>query len=421
MNVGMVTTGEIVGHYRIEEELGGGTFGTVFRARDVRLDREVAIKILHHQDSEDEIELGRILQEGRAASALNHPNICAIYNAGEEDGLHYIAMEYVEGWTLAELIEADPLPVAKALDYVAQMAAALGHAHSRGIIHRDLKASNVVITADNYAKLLDFGLARRLDTQKLRAATHSRQSLGEFGGLAGTLAYMAPEVLRGKPATAASDLWSLGAMFYQMLTGALPFKGGTPFELSLAIMVEAPPPLPAELPHAVRSIVERCLEKDPGKRFRSGEELAQRLEATRAQLEGPAERSTRPFRRPKVLAAGAVLVAVLAAAVAWKWHERKAVTAVPPAITIVQPSTAQPAVPQSLPSAPSRPSPVSPSPKPARQYPGKPQVLVWVNTKTGVYHCPGTRWYKNTAGGTLMTQRQAQQQGYRPAASKPCE
>jgi serine/threonine protein kinase len=413
----MVATGEIFGHYRIEEKLGGGTFGTVFRARDVRLDREVAVKILHHEDSEDETELGRVLQEGRAASALNHPNICAIYDAGEEDGLHYIAMEYVEGWTLAELVEGGPLPVPKALDYVAQMAGALAHAHSRGIIHRDLKASNVVITADNQAKLLDFGLARRLGTQQLEVATQSRQSLGEVGGLAGTLAYMAPEVLRGKPPSASSDLWSLGAMFYQMLAGSLPFKGETPFELSLAIMVEAPPPLPPEVPRAVRAIVERCLEKEPEKRYRSGEELAESLEAARAELEGGGER--RPlFRRSRVLVAGAVLAAIMAAAVASRWYERKPPT-VPPAITVVQPSAAQPT--QNVPATAPAASAASPSPKPSRQYPGKPEILVWVNTKTRIYHCPGSRWYKNTADGALMPQRQAQQRGYRAAASKPCE
>jgi eukaryotic-like serine/threonine-protein kinase len=413
----MVATGEIFGHYRIEEKLGGGTFGTVFRARDVRLDREVAVKILHHEDSEDETELGRVLQEGRAASALNHPNICAIYDAGEEDGLHYIAMEYVEGWTLAELVEGGPLPVPKALDYVAQMAGALAHAHSRGIIHRDLKASNVVITADNQAKLLDFGLARRLGAQQLEVATQSRQSLAEVGGLAGTLAYMAPEVLRGKPASASSDLWSLGAMLYQMLAGSLPFKGETPFELSLAIMVEAPAPLPPAVPRAVRAIVERCLEKEPEERYRSGEELAESLEAARAELEGGGER--RPlFRRSRVLVAGAVLAAIMAAAVASRWYERKPPT-VPPAITVVQPSAAQPT--QNVPATAPAASAASPSPKPSRQYPGKPEILVWVNTKTRIYHCPGSRWYKNTADGALMPQRQAQQRGYRAAASKPCE
>ena len=421
----MVAAGEIFGHYRIEEELGGGSFGTVFRAHDIRLDREVAIKILHPTDSEGEAELGRVLQEGRAASALSHPNICAIYDAGEEDGLHYIAMEYVEGWTLAELVEAGPLPVEKALDYAAQMAAALGHAHSRGIIHRDLKVANVVITAENQAKLLDFGLARRLDPQTLEAATKSRQSLAEAGGLAGTLAYMAPEVLRGKPATAASDLWSLGAMLYQMVTGSLPFKGETSFELSLSIMVEDPPPLPHEIPHAVRGIVERCLEKDPEKRFSSGEELAERIEAARAEIEGPSER--KPYlRRTRIVAAAAVLTVVLAAGAAWKWYERRAGTIAPPPITAVQPSTAQPVAPKNAPTAAQNPSAATPttspsSSKPSRKYPGKPAILVWVNSKTGIYHCPGSRWYKNTADGVLMAQKQAQQRGYRPAASKPCE
>lgn len=188
----MPAPGKILGHYRVEEKLGEGSFGAVFRGEDLRLHRKVALKIPHLRGDADGEAWGRLLREGRAASALNHPNICAIYDIGEEEGLHYIALEYVEGRTMSDLIREGPLAPLTALSYAGQIAASLAHAHNRGFIHRDLKSSNVMITVEGQAKLLDFGLARRLDSQTIEAMTQSRQSLADIGSAAGTLCYMAP-------------------------------------------------------------------------------------------------------------------------------------------------------------------------------------------------------------------------------------
>jgi serine/threonine protein kinase len=280
----MPAPGEIFGHYRVEEKLGEGAFGVVFRGEDLRLHRKVALKIPRRCGNEDAEAWGRLLREARAASALNHPNICAIYDIGEVDDRNFIALEYVEGRALSDVIRDGLLPAPTALTYAGQMAAALAHAHSRGIIHRDLKAANVVITSEGQAKLLDFGLARRLDSQTIEALSQSRQSLADIGHAAGTLCYMAPEVLRGKPATVRSDLWSLGALLHESLCGKLPFQAETPFELSLAIMLEEPKALSPEVPAAARAVVAKCLQKEPTKRYENAEELLEALEKARAAL-----------------------------------------------------------------------------------------------------------------------------------------
>jgi tetratricopeptide (TPR) repeat protein/predicted Ser/Thr protein kinase len=297
----MVQPGEVVGRYRIEAKAGEGSFAVVFRARDVRLDRPVALKILRR--TEDKESWGRLLNEGRTASALNHPNICAVFDLGEEDDQQYIAMEYVEGRTLSAALAGGGLPVAVALDYALQMARALAHAHSRRVVHRDLKASNVMVTTEGEVKLLDFGLARRLHPRVIEAATQSRESLAEAGPLAGTLAYMAPEVLHGKAAGTASDIWSLGALLYEMLAGRRPFLGNTPFELSVAIMTQAPDPIAGGLPHGVGPLLHRCLDKDPKLRP-SSRELGKQIEAA---LSGAKARRWRPL----LVGGAAVLAAVL--------------------------------------------------------------------------------------------------------------
>jgi len=282
----MPVPGEIFGQYRVEEKLGEGGFGAVFRGEDLRLHRKVALKIPHRHGDEDAETWGRLLREARAASALNHPNICAIYDIGEVDDRNYIALEYVEGRRLGDVIRDGPLPALAALTYAGQIGTALAHAHSRGIIHRDLNASNVIITPEGQAKLLDFGLARRFDSQTIEALTQSRQSLADTGHAAGTLCYMAPEVLRGKPASVRSDLWSLGALLHQSLCGKLPFQAETPFELSLAIMLEEPQPLPPEVPAAARAVAAKCLQKEPANRFETAQQVVATLEEARAAIEG---------------------------------------------------------------------------------------------------------------------------------------
>lgn len=269
--------GQTLGHYRIEAELGAGGMGVVYRARDTRLERSVALKFVGERGT---AEAGaRLVREARAASSLNHPHICHIYEVGEAEGRAYIAMELVEGRPLSALVPAEGLPVEGVLRYGAQVADALAHAHERGIVHRDLKSANVVITPEGRAKVLDFGLAGRLPDQELAEATRSRAALTATHAVAGTLPYMAPEVLRGEPADARSDLWGLGVLLYEMAAGKLPFEGQTGFELSSAILREPPAPLPARVPAGLRAIIQRLLAKEPGQRYQRAGEVRAALEA----------------------------------------------------------------------------------------------------------------------------------------------
>ena len=269
--------GLTLGHYRIEAELGAGGMGVVYRARDTRLERSVALKFVGEQRT---AEAGaRLVREARAASSLNHPHICHIYEVGEAEGRAYIAMELVEGRPLSGLVPAEGLPIEGVLRYGAQIADALAHAHERGIVHRDLKSANVVITPEGRAKVLDFGLAQRLQPEQLAEATRSRASLTGEHTLAGTLHYIAPELLRGEPADARSDLWALGVLLYEMAAGKLPFEGQTGFELSSQILREPPAALPARVPAGLRAIIQRLLAKEPGQRYQRAGEIRAALEA----------------------------------------------------------------------------------------------------------------------------------------------
>jgi serine/threonine protein kinase len=204
-----LTRGTRLGSYEIESPLGEGGMGAVYKAHDPTLQRTVAIKVLAKQDEDAS---ARLLQEARAASALNHPHVCTIYEVGEHEGQAFIVMEHVEGKPLSALIPADGLPPESVIRYGTQIADALAHAHERGIVHRDLKSANVVITPEGRAKVLDFGLAARMPQADVEAVTKTQEAipLNNAGMLVGTLAYMAPEVLRGEAATARSDIWALG-------------------------------------------------------------------------------------------------------------------------------------------------------------------------------------------------------------------
>lgn len=271
--------GQTLGHYRIEAQLGAGGMGVVYRARDTRLERTVAVKLIGERLLPDAAARERLVREARTASALNHPHICTIFEVGEAGGHAYIAMEHVEGQPLSALVPAGGLPVEAVLRYGSQVADALAHAHERSVIHRDLKSANVVITSEGRAKVLDFGLAQRLRKQELEEATGSQLSLSEAGSGAGTLHYMAPEVLRGEAADARSDIWALGVLLYEMATGELPFKGQTGYELSSAILREPPAPLPARVSAGLRAIIQRCLAKEPGQRYQRASEVRAALEA----------------------------------------------------------------------------------------------------------------------------------------------
>jgi TolB-like protein/Tfp pilus assembly protein PilF len=294
-----VITGRRISHFRVLEQIGAGGMGEVYRARDEQLGRDVAIKVLAGESLNDVAAHARLLREARTASKLNHPHICTIHEVGESDGQAYIAMELVEGEPLSARLNRGTVPPAEVLRYGIQIADALAHAHKHGVIHRDLKCANVVITPEGRAKVLDFGLAKRLAGKGCGdGATRTMDSVTEAGKLVGTLAYMAPEQLRGQPADTRSDVWSLGVMLYEMTSGRRPFQGQTGFELSSAILNQPPPPLEPgpghTLPAGLGTVIAHCLEKEPGQRYQRSEEIRAALEALQSGTTLPARRARKP-------------------------------------------------------------------------------------------------------------------------------
>jgi serine/threonine-protein kinase len=270
--------GTRLGAYEIIGFIAAGGMGEVYRARHSVLGREVAIKTLGPSLA-DEAARRRLIREARHASSLSHPNICAIHDVGVADGLPFIVMAYVDGRPLNELLRHEVPPLRDALGYAIRIADALAHAHEQGIIHRDLKSSNIVVDRAEKPIVLDFGLARRLPDG---ATTRSHGStLTAVDDLAGTLSHMAPEVLRGERADARSDIWSLGVLLYELVTGALPFRGRTSFETSSAILGEPAQPLGMRVPLVLRLVIDRCLTKDPGGRYQRVADVRDALDAIR--------------------------------------------------------------------------------------------------------------------------------------------
>jgi TolB-like protein len=308
-------------HYRILGKLGAGGMGEVYRARDERHDRDVAVKVLPASTLDDPTARARLVREAKAAAALNHPNICTVYEVGEADGQAYIAMELVEGHTLRATLADGALAPDLLVHCARQLAEALAHAHDRGVVHRDLKSGNVIVTPDRRVKVLDFGLAKRAAVPDLAdAVTELHVSLTQPGTAVGTLPYMAPEQLRGQPTQMTGDVWALGVVLYEMAAGTLPFKGQTSFELSSAILNDAPPPLGPEVPAAIRAVIERCLEKQPGGRFRSGGDVRTALDESHAgpsPVAQPAEVVVRFSRRRALWAGGAAALALGSGLAGW--------------------------------------------------------------------------------------------------------
>src|SRR5580658_5165138 len=241
-------TGKAFGHYRIQGQLGAGGMGVVYSAYDTVLERKVAIKVMGDRLLEDKTARDLLLHEARAASSLNHPNICTIHEVGDSDGEAYIVMEQVEGQPLSSLLGTNGLASDSVIRYGMQIADALSHAHEHGVIHRDLKSTNVVVTPQGRVKVLDFGLAARLRDTELQEAVSSKAPVTESRLIVGTLPYLAPELLRGEPAGALTDIWGLGVLLYEMASAKHPFRGRTAFELSSAILQEGPTPLPTNVP-----------------------------------------------------------------------------------------------------------------------------------------------------------------------------
>ncbi len=305
--------GRTLFHYRVLEKVGAGGMGVVYRAHDEKLDRDVALKVLPAGALADEAARKRFRQEALALSHLNHPNICTIYEIGEAEGQTYIAMEFVKGRPLSQIARGAGLAAETAVRYGAQIADALVHAHEGGVVHRDLKSSNVIVTPAGRAKVLDFGLARRLDEGRGEEATRTQSGLTGAGMVVGTLDYIAPEVLEGRPADGRSDIWALGVVLYEMVTGRLPFEGQTAFAVSSAILREPPAPLPERVPAGVRGVIQRCLAKEPAQRYQTAAEVRAVLEAASsgASVVAAAPLPTPTQRWVLAAAAAALLIAAL--------------------------------------------------------------------------------------------------------------
>ena len=271
--------GQVLGHYHVVSKIGEGGMGAVYRAHDEVLHRDVALKVVSKSSGFDQSASQNLLQEARASSGLSHPNICTIHEVGESEGELYIVMELVEGKSLRSLIGASGLPVESVLRYGVQIANALGRAHDRDIVHRDLKSANIVVTPEGLVKVLDFGLAKRVGGAVIEGPTRSFASSQDASLVSGTLPYIAPEVLRGEGTDHRSDLWALGVVMYEAASGHLPFEGRTGFEISSAIMRELPKQLGPPVPPGLWAIIQRCLAKEPMQRYQRAGEVQSALEA----------------------------------------------------------------------------------------------------------------------------------------------
>jgi serine/threonine protein kinase len=277
--------GQTVSHYRIQERLGEGGMGVVYKAIDTRLDRPVALKFLSEQLSRDAQALERFKQEARAASALNHPQICTIYDIGEYEGRPFIAMEYLEGQSLKERIQKGPMTTEELLDVSIQISGALEAAHARGIVHRDIKPANIFVTTQGHAKILDFGLAKLAPREAGLDASTTMGALQTVAGtVVGTVAYMSPEQARAEPVDARSDLFSMGVVLYEMATGRQAFAGPSVAVVYDSILNRSPAPpttLNTTIPTQLDYAIQKALEKDSRFRYQHCSELRSDLERLR--------------------------------------------------------------------------------------------------------------------------------------------
>ena len=322
----MLSPGDRLGHYEVVSPIGAGGMGEVYKARDTRLDRPVALKVLNARARGDEDGKRRFAQEARTVSALNHPHIVTIYDIGSQDGIDFIAMEYVAGENLARHINGSPMPVHRVLRYAGQIADALAAAHARAIVHRDLKPANIMITARDEVKLLDFGLAKlgertlSNDDPTMTVLPHT-----QVGTLVGTAAYMSPEQVEELPVGPEADVFAFGVVLYEMLTGMRPFQGNSKIATMTAILHTEPPPIQQTVPDApveLEHLVRLCLQKDPNRRPREMKDVRTALEGIQIFSNSGVLSSSRlqlipPRRGRKRLWIAAGALAVLIAAASW--------------------------------------------------------------------------------------------------------
>jgi serine/threonine protein kinase len=317
------TSGTKLGPYEILSPLGAGGMGVVYRARDERLERDVAVKVLPAGLLTDEAARKRFRKEALALAKLNHPNIAAVYDVGEQDGLDYLVMEYVPGHSLADKLKSGPLPIEEVASLGGEIATALEEAHEQGVVHRDLKPGNIMVTPKGHAKILDFGLAKLWMPTDAPDVT---QSLADTRGPVGTVHYMSPEQAEGKIVDSRTDLWSLGVVLYESLAGTAPFRGDSSFAVLRAVTQETPKPLEefrADAPAEADRIVSHALEKDVSKRYQSASEMARDLSAVLTQLSAPAlPPASRELRVSRLYAVPAALLMILLVAFGVWFYQR---------------------------------------------------------------------------------------------------
>ena len=285
-----ISIGTKLGYHEITALLGKGGMGEVYRARDTKLKRDVAIKILPDEFSRDPARVGRFQREAEVLASLNHPNIAAIYDLQEADNVRFLVLELVEGETLAERIQRGPIPVEETLDIARHICEALEAAHGKGIVHRDLKPANVKITSDGRVKVLDFGLAKAMENSPASGTLSNSPTLTigatQAGVILGTAAYMSPEQAKGFEVDARSDTFSLGSVLYEMLTGRSAFQGDTVAEVLALVLVREPDftLLPPNLNPRIQELLQRCFQKNPKRRWQAVGDLRAELEAIRSEL-----------------------------------------------------------------------------------------------------------------------------------------